>query len=60
MTQEAGKKFYITTAIDYANGDPHFGHALEKIGAELTKSEAWIRDRRSFLVTTTERLFDWK
>jgi argininosuccinate lyase len=33
---------------------------LEKIGAELTKSEAWIRDRRSFLVTTTERLFDWK
>jgi argininosuccinate lyase len=33
---------------------------LEKIGAELTKSEAWIHDRRSFLVTTTERLFDWK
>jgi methionyl-tRNA synthetase len=27
-------KFYITTAIDYANGDPHFGHALEKIGAD--------------------------
>ena len=26
--------FYITTAIDYANGDPHFGHALEKIGAD--------------------------
>jgi argininosuccinate lyase len=33
---------------------------IEKIGAELTKSEAWIRDRRSFIVTTTERLFDWK
>ena len=29
------KKFYITTAIDYANGDPHFGHALEKIGADV-------------------------
>ncbi|MFN9351558.1 MAG: methionine--tRNA ligase [Gemmatimonadota bacterium] len=28
------KRFYITTAIDYANGDPHFGHALEKIGAD--------------------------
>jgi methionyl-tRNA synthetase len=28
------RKFYITTAIDYANGDPHFGHALEKIGAD--------------------------
>ena len=28
------KNFYLTTAIDYANGDPHFGHALEKIGAD--------------------------
>ncbi|HEX5580904.1 MAG TPA: methionine--tRNA ligase [Gemmatimonadaceae bacterium] len=27
-------KFYITTAIDYANGDPHLGHAFEKIGAD--------------------------
>ncbi|MCX5756151.1 MAG: methionine--tRNA ligase [Gemmatimonadetes bacterium] len=30
-----GEKFYITTAIDYANGEPHFGHALEKIGADV-------------------------
>lgn len=29
-----GKPFYITTAIDYANGDPHLGHAFEKIGAD--------------------------
>lgn len=28
------KPFYITTAIDYANGLPHIGHALEKIGAD--------------------------
>ncbi len=27
-------KFFITTAIDYANGDPHLGHAFEKIGAD--------------------------
>ncbi len=27
-------RFYITTAIDYANGDPHIGHALEKVGAD--------------------------
>jgi len=27
-------KFYLTTAIDYANGDPHIGHAYEKIGAD--------------------------
>jgi len=26
--------FYITTAIEYANGDPHLGHAYEKIGAD--------------------------
>ena len=27
--------FYITTAIDYANGDPHLGHVFEKIGADV-------------------------
>ena len=26
--------FYITTAIEYANGEPHLGHAFEKIGAD--------------------------
>ena len=25
------KQFYITTAIDYANGPPHLGHAYEKV-----------------------------
>ena len=28
-------RFFLTTAIDYANGDPHLGHALEKIGADV-------------------------
>ena len=27
-------KFYLTTAIDYSDGDPHHGHAFEKIGAD--------------------------
>lgn len=27
-------KYYITCAIDYANGKPHLGHAIEKIGAD--------------------------
>jgi methionyl-tRNA synthetase len=35
------KKFYLTTAIDYANGSPHIGHAYEKILAD-----AIIRARR--------------
>lgn len=26
-----GKRFYITTAIDYTNGAPHLGHAYEKV-----------------------------
>ncbi len=28
------KPFYITTAIDYANGAPHLGHAYEKVLAD--------------------------
>lgn len=28
-------KFYITTAIDYANSKPHLGTAYEKIGADV-------------------------
>jgi methionyl-tRNA synthetase len=29
------RPYYLTTAIDYANGDPHLGHALEKVGADV-------------------------
>ncbi len=28
------KRFYLTCAIDYANGQPHLGHAIEKIGGD--------------------------
>ncbi|MFZ9604761.1 MAG: class I tRNA ligase family protein, partial [Opitutales bacterium] len=27
--------FYITTAIDYANGSPHLGHAYEKVLSDV-------------------------
>lgn len=27
-------KYYLTTAIDYSNGEPHIGHAYEKVGAD--------------------------
>ena len=30
------KRFYITTAIDYANGSPHMGHAYEKVLTDVT------------------------
>ena len=29
------KKFYITTAIDYINAEPHIGHAYQKIIADI-------------------------
>ncbi len=31
----SAERYYITTAIDYANGLPHMGHAFEKIGADV-------------------------
>ena len=36
------KRFYLTTAIDYANGAPHIGHAYEKV-----LSDVIARHRRS-------------
>jgi methionyl-tRNA synthetase len=29
------KRFYVTTAIDYVNGQPHLGHAYEKVAADV-------------------------
>ncbi len=36
------KRFYVTTAIDYVNGEPHLGHAYEKVIADVM-----VRSRRS-------------
>src|SRR6266567_4024525 len=33
--EPAGRRYYITTAIDYPNGPPHIGHALEKVAADV-------------------------
>ena len=37
------KRFYLTTAIDYVNGQPHLGHAYEKVIADVI-----ARAHRSF------------
>jgi methionyl-tRNA synthetase len=29
------KSYFVTTAIDYVNGDPHLGHAYEKVLADV-------------------------
>jgi methionyl-tRNA synthetase len=48
-------RFYLTTAIDYANGDPHFGHALEKIGADAIARYRRLRgDQVHFLIGMDE------
>ncbi len=36
------KRFYVTTAIDYVNGQPHLGHAYEKVVTDVI-----ARGRRS-------------
>jgi methionyl-tRNA synthetase len=48
-------KFYLTTAIDYANGDPHLGHAYEKIGADaIARYRRLCGDDVHFLVGMDE------
>jgi methionyl-tRNA synthetase len=48
-------RFYLTTAIDYANGDPHLGHAFEKIGADAIARYRRLRgDTVHFLIGMDE------
>jgi len=34
-TGDDGRRYYITTAIDYPNAAPHIGHTLEKVAADV-------------------------
>ncbi|HZR20370.1 MAG TPA: methionine--tRNA ligase [Verrucomicrobiae bacterium] len=40
------KRFYLTTAIDYVNGQPHLGHAYEKVVADVIarSHRSWGQD----------------
>ena len=44
-------KFYLTTAIDYANGEPHIGHAYEKIGADTIARYRRLRGDDVYFLT---------
>jgi methionyl-tRNA synthetase len=47
--------FYLTTAIDYSNGEPHLGHAYEKIGADCMARYRRLRgDRVHFVIGMDE------
>jgi len=48
-------RYYITTAIDYANGDPHVGHAYERFGADAIARYRRLRgDDVHFLIGMDE------
>ena len=48
------KKYYITTAIDYANAAPHVGHALEKVQADVLARYHRQKGFETFYLTGTD------
>ncbi len=50
-----GKKFYITTAIDYTNGPPHIGHAYEKVLADAVARWFRLSGREVFFLTGVDQ-----
>ena len=48
------KKFYITTAIDYVNSQPHLGHALEKIQADVLARHHRLKGEDVLFLTGTD------
>ena len=45
------KRFYITTAIDYVNGQPHLGHAYEKVIADVIARARRSLGQETFFLT---------
>ncbi|MGF1531885.1 MAG: methionine--tRNA ligase [Puniceicoccaceae bacterium] len=45
------QSFYLTTAIDYANGSPHLGHAYEKILADVIARHRRLTGRHVHFLT---------
>ena len=48
------KKFYITTSIFYTNANPHIGHALESIQADVIARYHRILGENVFFLTGTD------
>ncbi len=47
-------KFYITTAIDYPNGKPHMGHALEKVASDAYARWYRFLGHETYFMTGTD------
>jgi methionyl-tRNA synthetase len=57
-TMSSRRRFYITTAIPYVNGDPHLGHALEFVQADVFARHRRQRgDAVRFLSGTDDNAF---
>lgn len=51
----SNRRFYVTTAIPYVNGDPHLGHALELVQADVLARHRRLRgDEVRFLSGTDD------
>jgi len=48
------KKFYVTTAIDYVNAEPHIGHAYQKIVADAMARWHKQKGENVFFLTGTD------
>lgn len=48
------KRFYITTAIDYVNGQPHLGHAYEKVITDVIARAHRALGEEVFFLTGTD------
>jgi methionyl-tRNA synthetase len=47
-------KFYVTTAIDYVNAEPHIGHAYQKIIADVLARWNKLNGKEVFFLTGTD------
>jgi methionyl-tRNA synthetase len=48
------KTFYVTTAIDYVNAEPHIGHAYQKIVADALARYHKLKGDEVFFLTGTD------
>ena len=46
--------FFVTTAIDYVNAEPHIGHAYQKIAADVLARWNKILGKKVFFLTGTD------
>ncbi len=47
--------FYITTAIDYTNGQPHIGHAYEKVLADVITRYQRLKGNEAYFLTGVDQ-----